>query len=264
MYFCTVIRSERIGAKLEYVFDNTLDVALNIKNGTRYKVYAEFFKGFDVSVTDGFKLELDEGFLGIVGIDARHYQRVAKHSVLALRLAAASSFGSQRIAYYLGGVDNWLFPSYNNEIPTPAPQGNSIAYSTLVSNMRGFRINIRNGNSYALMNAELRVPVFKYISRRIRSSFFRNFQVVGFFDLGTAWEGESPFSTENPLNTTVIPNGDLVSVKVNYFRDPVVAGYGVGIRSVLFGYFLRVDYAWGIETRRIQDPRLYVSLGMDF
>ena len=255
---------ERIGLKLEYVFDNTLDVALNIKNGTRYKLYGEFFKGFDLTVLDGFSLMLDEGFLGIVGFDARHYQRLLKHSVLAIRLAGASSFGSQRISYYLGGVDNWLFPSYNEEIPIPAQGANSIAYRTLASNMRGFRINIRNGNSYALMNTELRIPIFKYVAKRIRSSFFRNFQVVGFFDLGTAWVGSSPFSDDNPLNTTLITNGQFVSVKVNYFRDPVVAGYGLGIRSVLFGYFLRVDYAWGIETRNVQEPRLYVSLGMDF
>ena len=255
---------QRAGLKLEYVFDNTLDVALNIKNGSRYKIYTEFFKSFDVEVLDGFSLSFDDGFLGVVGVDARHYQRILKHSVFATRFAGASSFGSQRISYFLGGVDNWLFPLYNEEIPVGASPDYEVAYNTLASNMRGFRINIRNGNSYALANAELRMPVFKYISKRIRSSFFRNFQVVGFFDVGTAWSGLSPFSDDNPLNTTFIGNGELVSVKVNYFRDPVVAGYGFGVRSVLFGYFLRLDYAWGIETRRVQDPRIYVSLGMDF
>jgi hypothetical protein len=25
-----------------------------------------------------------------------------------------------------------------------------------------------------------------------------------------------------------------------------------------------VDYAWGLETRRVLDPKLYISLGMDF
>ena len=49
-----------------------------------------------------------------------------------------------------------------------------------------------------------------------------------------------------------------------YFRDPLVAGYGVGVRSVLFGYFVRLDYGWGIETRQTQDPMLYFSIGMDF
>ena len=58
--------------------------------------------------------------------------------------------------------------------------------------------------------------------------------------------------------------GDGLEVLVNFFRDPIVAGYGVGVRSMLFGYFLRVDYAWGIETRQVLDPRLFIALGMDF
>jgi hypothetical protein len=253
---------ERIGLKLEYVFDNTLDVALNIKNGSRYKAFAEVVKRFDLDIDDQFSLSFNEGFMTILGFDARHYQRLLKHSVFAVRGAGATSFGSEKILYYLGGVDNWLFNSFNQEIPSP--QGAEFAYQTIATNMRGFDLNIRNGNSYLLMNAELRVPIFKYFSKRIRSPFFRNFQMVGFFDAGTAWEGRDPFSTDNPLNTSIINNGDLITVKVNYFRDPVVAGYGVGARAVLFGYLVRVDYAWGLETRRVQDPKLYISLGMDF
>ncbi len=253
---------ERVGLRLEYVFDNTLDVALNIKNGTRYKVYAEAVKRFDLSLSDGINLSFNEGFMTILGVDARHYQRLLKHSVFATRFAAATSFGSEQILYYLGGVDNWLFPSFNNE--TPVSSDRDFAFQTLSTNLRGFKVNIRNGNSFALINSEVRVPVFKYISKRIRSSFFRNFQLVGFFDVGTAWTGSDPYGQDNPLNTKVIPNSDLVSVKVNFFRDPIVAGYGMGLRTMLFGYFLRLDYAWGIETRKVQDPMLYISLGMDF
>ena len=253
---------ERAGIKLEYVFDNTLDVALNLKNGTRYKAFAEVVKRFNLDIDNGVSLSLNNGFMTILGFDARHYQRMLKHSVFAVRMAGATSFGSEKILYYLGGVDNWLFTSFNQEIPSP--QSPDFAYQTIATNMRGFDLNIRNGNSYLLMNAEARIPIFKYFSKRIRSPFFRNFQMVGFFDLGTAWEGRDPFSTDNPLNTSIVNNGDLITVKVNYFRDPVVAGYGVGARAVLFGYLVRVDYAWGVETRRVQDPKLYISLGMDF
>ncbi len=256
------LHQQRLGLKLEYVFDNTLDVSLNIKNGTRYKVFAEAVKRIQVDLIDNVSFDLGDGFMTILGLDARHYQRLDKHSILAARLAAATSFGSERILYFLGGVDNWLFPSFNNEIPFPT-EGN-YAYQTLASNMRGFRWNIRNGGSFALANLELRVPAFRYIMPRTRSSFFRNFQLLGFFDVGTAWQGTTPFSKENPLNTVVVSNPPTVSIKVNYFRDPIVAGYGFGVRTVLFGYFLRVDYAWGIETRVVQKPRLYVSLGMDF
>jgi len=259
------ISDQRIGLKLEYVFDNTLDVALNIKHGTRYKIWGEMVKKFALNFTDEFSFEADKGFMTILGLDARHYQRLDRNSIFAVRLAAATSFGSEQNLYFLGGVDNWLFPTNITEISTP-PNGN-FAYQTQAANLRGFGSNIRNGSSYALVNAELRMPIFKYLSRRIRSSFLRNFQVIGFFDVGTAWVGSSPYSDENPLNTSFFPEENptsAVRVKVTYFRDPIVAGYGVGARALLFGYFVRVDYAWGIETREIQDPVWHFSLGMDF
>lgn len=259
------IRDQRIGVKLEYVFDNTLDVALNIKNGTRYKIFAEVVKKFSLNFTDKLTFEANKGFMTILGLDARHYQRLDKNSIFAVRMAAATSFGSEQNLYFLGGVDNWLFPTNITEIPIP-PDGN-FAYQTQAANLRGFGSNIRNGSSYALINAELRSPIFKYFSRRIRSSFIRNFQLVGFFDVGTAWAGSSPYSDENPLNTSFFPEDNpdsAVRVKVTYFRDPIVAGYGVGARALLFGYFARVDYAWGIETREIQPPMWHFSLGMDF
>ncbi len=260
----TPSRSEqRVGLKLEYVFDNTMDVATNIKNGTRYKVYADFYKAFNLQVSNGVSLDFDKGFLGVLGFDARHYLRLGKYPILAMRAAGATSFGSQKFLYYLGGVDNWVFPSFDNNVPIADPSA-AFAFQALAAPMRGFDINIRNGNSYAVLNAELRVPVFRMISRRVSSNFLRNFQVLGFLDAGTAWEGPSPFSTDNPLNSSIITNGDRVTVKLNYFREPVVAGYGMGIRTMLFGYFIRADYAWGIETRQVQKPKLYLAMGLDF
>ncbi len=255
-------KQQRLGFKLEYVYDNTIDVDVNIKHGTRYKVSAELVKRFEVDFIDRFTFDLNEGFLTVLGLDARHYQRLDKHSILAVRLAASTSFGKERLLYILGAVDNKILPvNFNQEIPLPSNDG--FAYQTFANNLRGFNTNIRNGTSYALMNTELRIPVFKYIFRRVRSSFFRNFQVVGFFDFGTAWQGISPYSKDNPLNVTTISN-NVINVDVTYFRDPIVAGYGFGIRSVLFGYFLKLDYAWGIETKVVQDPILYFSMGMDF
>lgn len=253
---------QRLGLRLEYVFDNTLDIAINIKNGTRYKIYAEALKRFQVDFIDNFEFNLADGFMTVLGFDARHYQRIDKHSILAIRAAGATSFGSEKILYFLGGVDNWLLQKFNNEIPQPAQE--DFAFRTLASNLRGFRYNIRNGNNFALVNAELRVPIFKYFIKRINSSFFRNFQVVGFFDVGTAWQGRTPFTDESPLNTVFIENPPNVTVRVNYFRDPIVAGYGAGVRTMIFGYFVRFDYARGIETRVVQDRRLYFSIGMDF
>ncbi len=255
---------QRAGFRLEYVFDNTMDISVNIKNGTRYKIYGELVKRFSLSYDDKFAFETGEGIMTILGFDARHYQRLDRHSIFAARLAGSTSFGSEKILNYLGGTNNWLFADFNNEIPIP-PSG-EFAYQTVGTNIRGFSQNIRNGNSIALLNAELRVPIFRYFSRKnLRSNFLRNFQLMGFFDVGTAWHGANPFRADNPLNiVTIASEGNPVVVRVNYYRDPIVAGYGVGMRCILFGYFVRLDYGWGIETKQIQDPRLHFSLGVDF
>jgi Tol biopolymer transport system component len=251
----------RIGFRLEYVFDNTVDLSLNIRTGTRYRFFAESVKRFNVKDNNGLSLEFSNGFMTILGMDIRHYEKVLRHSIIATRLAGNTSFGSERMLYFLGGVDNWLIPQNNQNITIPS--GN-FAYQTLAANLRGFPINIRNGSSYVLSNTELRVPIFQYLSKRIQSALLKNFQLVGFFDFGTAWQGSTPFRYDNPLNTSVFKDGNVINVTVNYFRDPIVAGYGFGARTMLFGYFIRADYAWGIETRQVQKPRLYLALGMDF
>jgi len=254
---------QRVSLRAEYVFDNTLEHAPNILNGTRYKFYTEIQKGFDIETQGGLQLEAKPGTMALIGVDARHYQRLAKHSVIALRVAGATSFGSNKILYYLGGTDNWLIPQFSDAIAQP-PQGNEFAFQTLAATLRGFDRNIRNGNSYALANAELRVPIFRYLSRGIRSSFFKNFQIVGFADVGTAWQGKSPFDKDNPVNITTVTAPPIFSINVKSFKEPIVGAYGVGARMLLFGYFIRLDYGWGIENKIVQDPKFYISLGYDF
>lgn len=251
----------RAGIRLEYVYDNTVERGLNVRHGLRMKVFGEVYKRFNLNAEDGVSLNFSDGAMTILSLDARHYQPILNKSIFAVRLSAATSFGSERIQYFLGGTDNWLLPQYNNDIPTT---GANYAFQTAAPNIRGFRFGIRNGNSYALANTELRIPLFQYFSKNINSSFLRNFQLVGFFDVGTAWEGSDPYREDNPLNTTVFEEGEIIDVTVNYFRDPVVAGYGIGARSTLFGYYIRADYGWGIETGIIQDPRLHISMGLDF
>jgi hypothetical protein len=261
-----ILKEQRIGARIEWVFDNAIDVDLNIKNGSRAKVWVDWVKRFDFDVADKSTFKFNKGFMGVIGFDARHYERVLRHSVLALRAAGATSFGEQKTLYILGGVDNQLLASFNNDVTIPA---GDYAFQTLAANMRGFQRNIRNGTSNVLFNSELRVPIFKYLSQKpLTSSFLKNFQIVGFVDAGTAWHGNNPFNRNNPLNTVILPrdNNPLTPVvlTVNYFKDPIVFSYGTGIRMLLFGYMLRADYGWGIETRQIQKPKLHIALGTDF
>ncbi len=251
-----------LSARFEYVFDNTYPVDLNILNGMRYNLYFEIQKQVDGAIYPKPRLDVSLGTLAIAGFDWRYYQPVDRNIVWANRIAAATSFGSKKMIYYLGGVDNWLIPRFNNDIEVNL--NNNYAFQTLATNLRGFSQNIRNGNSFAVINSELRFPIFSYlINRPIRNEFIRNFQLIGFGDIGTAWEGPSPFDENNPFNTEIVENGP-VKIQVKYYKNPIVGGYGIGARSTVFGYFVRVDYAWGVESGNIQKPRWYVALGLDF
>ncbi len=256
--------AQRFGLKLEWIYDNTRVLDVNSMRGTRVKAWTEVIKRFDLNLfEEGRKLQFNKGFMTVIGFDARHYVSLDRRSLLAFRATGATSFGSERILYYLGGVENWLFPSFDRGVSIP--EDINFAYTGLAANMRGFKYNARNGSSVVLTNAELRVPVLQYLSRqKIRSSFLRNIQVVGFIDAGTAWHGKDPFGPENPLNTVVLTNPPTVEVIVNYYRNPLIVGYGAGLRTMLFGYFLKLDYGWNWETKTNRKPILHFSMGTDF
>jgi Tol biopolymer transport system component len=252
-------------AKVELVFDNTIKRGLNLYNGVRFKVYAETFQGIDSLVTakiaDNHRLKND---LYTVGFDFRYYMRVHREIIWCNRISTATSFGHEKLVYYLGGVDNWLTPKFDNSVRVADDQ--NYAYQTLVTPMRGFWQNGRNGNTFAVVNSELRVPVFRYLfNRPLRSDFINNFQVVGFGDVGTAWTGKSPYDPENSLNTTVISaTGNPIMVILKNHTEPIIAGYGFGLRTRLWGYFVRVDWAWGYEDRIVLPRATYISFSLDF
>jgi len=254
---------KRISLKGEYVFDNTIPVDDNVLWGSRYKAYVELINRFDINTQGGFNVDPSRGFTAVLGFDARHYIPVLTHSVIALRGAGATSFGSDKMLYYIGGVENWLFSQTNQDIGVPPDK--TFAYQVVAPHLRGFRTNIRNGSTFILTNSEFRLPLFKYFSqRRIRSSFLRNFMLVGFFDMGTAWHGFKPSSAEKPINTASIEQPPVLRIDIQYFRDPLVFGYGAGLRTALLGYHIRVDYAWGVESRSVLEPRIYFAFGKDF
>lgn len=238
--------------KGELTYDNTRKTGMNLYNGTRYKIFGEYYN----------ELSNARQNMVVVGADFRHYRKIHRSMILALRFAASTSLGNNKLIYYMGGVDNWFVPTFNPT--TPVAYDQNYAFQTLATNLRGFNQNIRNGNSFAVFNSEIRVPVFRYfLNRPIRSDFINNFQVVAFGDAGTAWTSISPYSSENRLFINYIRKPPLF-IKVEMMKDPVVEGFGFGLRAHLFGYFLRGDLAWGVEDGRVQKPIFYFSLSLDF
>jgi hypothetical protein len=240
------------GLRGEFIFDNSRQIGMNLYTGIRSKVFGEYYQLIDA----------DSRNLIVLGFDMRHYKRLHRNFIWANRIAGSTSFGNNKLIYYMGGVDNWLIPKFTRE--TPIDFNQNYAYQTLATNMRGFEQNIRNGNSFVVLNSEFRFPVFSYLMQRpISSEFIRNFQLVAFGDIGTAWTGWNPYNPSNSLYTTYIESGPL-NISVEVQKDPIVGGMGFGARTMLLGYFVRGDMAWGIEDNRITKPIFYISLSLDF
>jgi hypothetical protein len=260
------------------VFDNCIEKATNIRYGTRFKVFGEFFKEFPTknkSLSSEIEyplLQFNKVYMVVIGADLRHYLKVYKNIIWANRIAGGASFGTNRLIYYMGGLDNWISPTNFQKFNTTTPinYNHNYAFQTIATPVRGFLQNARNGDRYIVLNSELRIPLFAtLIHTPIRSDIIRNFQVVGFFDAGTAWEGASPFSNNNPLFNEEIPNTTTgtpsVIVKVKRYRTPVIFGFGPGLRTSFLGYFMRFDTAWGYDTGEIsKKPVYYFTFGLDF
>jgi len=241
---------------LEYVFDNTSNPAQNIWNGLRYKAYFDWFTQLSkVSSTEG-------KYLFNFGFDARHYLPLYRNIIWAVRAAGDFSWGNQKVIYYLGGVDGWLNPKFNSaNVPSP---DNTYAYQSLAVNLRGFKQNVANGNNAVVINSEVRVPVFASLfNKPINNAFLRNFQIVQFFDLGTAWNGTYN-KIERP-NVRYTAPGNPIAIKVKAGGiGPFAGGYGFGARSTILGYFVKVDAAWEMNNFFREKPQWYFSLGLDF
>lgn len=242
------------GVKLEYIFDSSKELYTNLWRGTKMKIFAEYNQ----------RAEKETQNLLVVGLDARRSFKLYKNMTFAVRLAASANTGSARLVYYMGGVDNWINAKFDSDIWVD--QSKNYAYQTLATNMRGFKQNIRNGTSFVLLSGELRVPVVQLIvGHKVSFNFLNSIQLNLFGDFGTAWTGLTPYSEENCLYTRYINSGPI-SVMVKRQVDPFVGGFGIGARCSLLGYFLRFDYAWGVEDFKIPNKKgmFLFSIGTDF
>jgi Tol biopolymer transport system component len=262
-YYTNTLNKENLSRqwaslKGELIYDNTRKRSINIYFGTRFKIFGEYYKELTYKKSD----------MIVLGVDFRKYTRIHRELIWANRFAASTSFGPTKLIYYLGGVDNWMgylfnkYPMFDNSIPV-TPNVN-YGFQALATNMRGFTQNVRNGNNFALINSELRWPVIRYFAGHpLRSNFLNSLQVVGFGDVGTAWSGKSPWSGDNGYDTEKITTG-TVTVTLDSNREPIVAGFGAGARAQIFGYFVRADWAWGIENHYLLPKIFYLSFSLDF
>ncbi|PIB36830.1 hypothetical protein BFP72_16190 [Reichenbachiella sp. 5M10] len=248
--------------KAAWVFDNTLVNGLNLFEGMRGKV----------SIEHNQALNDNSRSFSNFNVDLRRYQKIHRELILATRVYYGASFGNRPMTYMLGGMDNWMFNDKDNTNQPSSPlyfsnykDNSDILFAEFV-NLRGFNFNRFNGDNVLTANAELRFPVIKYFTRgTIKSNFLRNLQFIGFYDIGSAWTGLSPFNEDNTVDTKLVKEpGSPFEAIIKTSRNPWLQSYGFGVRTVIFGYYLRFDMAKPIEDYHQKDMKFYFSLGYDF
>jgi Tol biopolymer transport system component len=251
------------GAKSELVYDNSVTTGMNLMEGTRAKISFSHHQG----------LTNQQQSFSRASIDVRHYQKVYREIVFAVRGFAGTFFGPSPKKFLLGGMDNWLFNktvlegTTSEGQPNPlgvAAENQDVLFVEYATNLRGFDYATLFGNSTMLLNAELRVPLIRALTNGpIASNFFRNLQFTAFYDIGTSWSGKPPFSSKTSVSYNVIRNGPFEAQIKNYL-NPWLYSYGVGARTVVFSYYVKFDLAWPVENYEVGKPRAYLTLGFDF
>jgi len=247
-----------IGFKSDFVLDNTQVLGQNMLTGTRMKAEFSHYESLNDKSRSFSKFTLD----------FRHYQKIHRSLVLAGRLYYGSYLGKFKHNFMIGGMDNWLFKNDHASgtpwFPEVSEENNNIYFLDHVTSLRGFDYNTFHGTNTLLANVELRFPLVRYFyNGPIRSSFFSNLQLVGFFDIGSAWTGVSPFSRDNSISIITVGDDSFVA-EIQTFKNPWLMGYGAGLRTVILGYFMKFDLAWPIEDDNTGKTKFYFTLGHDF
>jgi hypothetical protein len=254
-----------LGGKAEFVFDRTQPMGLYYHTGTKAKIGYSHYQGLNHG---------DRSF-GNFYFDFRNYQKVHKNIILASKLYVGSFMGKNPQNYLVGGMDNWLFNEFYNppsNRPEPSPirnpsgvENSNILFADFVD-LRGYDYDEIRGRNVITFTTELRIPVFSYLTRgNITSNFIRNFQLVGFYDIGSAWNDFAPWKKENDQNTEVInTQGSPFVIVLNNFNNPWLQSYGAGLRTVLLNYYVKFDVARPVRNYEAQDLKFYFTLGYNF
>ena len=226
---------------LSFVHDNTLFGYTAPIEGTRYRL--------DTYGNPGINKK-NLSFWTFTG-DYRTYFRFFTDYSFAMRFSLGYSSGANAQRFFLGGTENWINRSFaTSEIPLES--NTDFAFLTVVLPMRGFDYSEKIGTKYALMNYELRFPLIRYIIPAGLPVLFNNILGVAFIDAGTAWTKNDKLQFFTRNNKNQVKTKDLL------------LGTGLGTRIYLFGFIVKMDFAWSYTVEKWSKPKFYLSLGLDY
>lgn len=233
--------------RITYTRDATVPGFLAPSSGMRYAVSLSGSPGPDVT-------------FGTFLADARGYRSAGPGYALAVRASGGFSIGPDPQRFYASGVQNWLNPTFNS-LPVRSPD--DFVFATPVLPLRGFGYSEAEGDTFALLNVEARVPLIAaLLPGPIPLLPLYNIQTVGFVDAGVIASGGIDVWREVPAVLDEETGAVLEPAREEL--DDVLLGAGVGLRTILLGAPVRVDWAWPYDGTGFGETRVYFSVGLDF
>jgi len=229
-----------------YTEDHTVPGYLGPRSGSRWAASLSGSPGPDA-------------FFATALADGRRYWSLGPGYAFALRGSAGLSVGANPQRFYAAGVQNWINPEFGS-LPVEGPD--DFIFATPVLPVRGFGFNEAAGDRFALVNLEARVPlVAAILPGPIPILPLYNIQTVGFVDAGVIADGGIDLWRTVEVDEDGDPTTPATTQEV---LDDVLLGAGVGLRTILLGYPVRVDWGWPFDGRDFGDAKLYFSVGLDF
>ena len=233
--------------RLSYTADATVPGFLGPRSGARWAASVAGSPGPDVLFATALA-------------DGRRYWTLGPGYAVAARVSAGASVGPDPQRFYAAGVQNWLNPTFRS---LPVGSADDFVFATPVLPLRGFGYSEAEGDRFALANVEARMPlVAAILPGPLPVLPLYNLQAVGFVDAGVIALGGLDVWREIPAETDPETGAELAPASREL--DDVLLGTGVGLRTVVLGYPVRVDWAWPFDGAGFGERRLYFSVGLDF
>jgi Tol biopolymer transport system component len=235
--------------EVRYVFDNTTAGVFAPESGIRA------FAALDASPGVGIATPS----VTFVRLTADYRQYIPLHSLvtLAVRAAGGVSAGADAPQFFMSNADNIIIGRELSQGIFPYRNARDLALSTPITPMRGFAIGSAIGTNYFVGNVEARIPIIRTASAGILGGLFQRLSGTVFWDVGSAWSGALRPSlpkilTDQLGNQTPPQEGDIFM------------SFGLGLRSFVIGFPVRLDVAWLNLQGGWSTPRWTVGFGLDF
>lgn len=234
-------------------------IRLTYANQTKHKAILN--TGLFAEVNTAYRLNSSNGKSSFINTLTATYGKKLSHDLLwHNRLEMGNSTGGANTIFVMGGNRNQYKPTINDS----RINVDDASFVKPIYGVRNFNMNTRSGNTYGFINSELWVPTNSFLGKRpIKNAMLQNLWMIAFTDIGTAWYGKSPKDKTNVSNISTIEDGRL-SITIFNARNPIIYSGGLGVRTSVFGYFLRYDLAWTYDNNVLNSRVSRVSLGRAF